>query len=148
MKRLTQTLDQGQGERKELKLRLETAANELAINVELSEQAIAASVTAGEQELREAEARRAAAEERRMEELVGLLCVCVCLIVSFVVCGLGFVARGCLKGVGMCGVGVGALAAAVAIDWHAYVRMVSADELHLGKERERADGSRLDARRT
>lgn len=71
MKRLTEALDRGQGEREELKLRLETAANELAINVELSEQAIAASVTAGEQELREAEARRAAEEERRMEELVG-----------------------------------------------------------------------------
>ena len=70
VKRLTETLDRGQGEREELKLRLETAANELAINVELSEQAIAASVTAGEQELREAEARRAAEEGRRMEELV------------------------------------------------------------------------------
>eukprot|EP00752_Nemacystus_decipiens_P002846 g2651.t1 len=69
VKRLTETLERGQGEREELKLRLETAANELAINVELSEQAIAASVTAGEQQLREAEARRAAAEERRMEDL-------------------------------------------------------------------------------
>ncbi|CAN0346127.1 unnamed protein product, partial [Ectocarpus sp. 8 AP-2014] len=66
VERLAGMLERGQGEREELKLRLETAANELAINVELSEQAIAASVTAGEQEVREAEARRAAEEERRM----------------------------------------------------------------------------------
>lgn len=71
VERLTATLNQGQGEKEELKRRLETAANELAINVELSEQAIAASVTAGQQELREAEARRAREEERRVEDLVG-----------------------------------------------------------------------------
>ncbi|CAM9254608.1 unnamed protein product [Pylaiella littoralis] len=69
VKRLTETLNQGQEEREELKLRLESAANELAINVELSEQAIAASVTAGEQELRDAERKRAAEEKRRMGEL-------------------------------------------------------------------------------
>lgn len=72
VKHLTETLNQGQEEREELKLRLESAANELAINVELSEQAIAASVTAGEQELRDAEKKRAAEEARRMEELVGV----------------------------------------------------------------------------
>ncbi|CAM9301305.1 unnamed protein product [Ectocarpus fasciculatus] len=69
VERLAGMLERGQGEREELKLRLETAANELAINVELSEQAIAASVTAGEQDVREAEARRAAEEERRIQEL-------------------------------------------------------------------------------
>ncbi len=67
MERLTATLDRGQGEREELKRSLEDAANELAINVELSEQAIAA---AGERGLREAEARRAEEEERRAGELV------------------------------------------------------------------------------
>ncbi|CAM9893503.1 unnamed protein product [Scytosiphon promiscuus] len=69
VERLTATVHQGQEEKEELKRRLETAANELAINVELSEQAIAASVTAGQQELRDAEARRAEEEERRVKEL-------------------------------------------------------------------------------
>lgn len=70
VERLTATLDRGRGEREELKRSLENAANELAINVELSEQAIAA---AGEQGLREAEARRAEEEKRRVEELVGVV---------------------------------------------------------------------------
>lgn len=76
VERLATTLHQGRAEKEELKRRLETAVNELAVNVELSEQAIAASETAGRQELREAEARRAKEEERRVEELVGLSCGC------------------------------------------------------------------------
>lgn len=130
MKRLTETLDQGQGEREELKLRLEAAANELAINVELSEQALAA----GEQELREAEARRAAEEERRMEELVGRLVGCLGKFTRV----LGVVewtpdrCRFCVGG----GVGVSAAAVDWCWLWAGFNRRAAVGE--------RADGSRPD----
>lgn len=70
--RLTQRLGDGDNERKELELKLESTAHELATTVQLSELALAAKSAAGEEERREQETRRTAEEAQRAEEMVGL----------------------------------------------------------------------------
>lgn len=72
VKRLTQRLSDGDNERKELDLKLESTAHELATTVQLSELALAAKSAAGEAERQEEETRRATEEALRVEELVGL----------------------------------------------------------------------------
>lgn len=69
VERLSQRLGDGDRERKELQVRLESATQELATTVQLSELALAAR-DAGEEGRTEEEARRAAAEAQRVQELV------------------------------------------------------------------------------
>lgn len=74
---LTQRLDEGDGERKDLELRLESAAQELATTVQLSELALAARVSAAEDERLEKERKLVAEKTRLAEELVGRVVNCV-----------------------------------------------------------------------
>lgn len=70
VERLAKRLGEGDGERRDLEVRLESAANELATTVQLSELALAARVSAAEDARVKEEARRAAQEAQRMEKLV------------------------------------------------------------------------------
>lgn len=72
VERLTQRLSDGDNDRKQLELKLESTAHELATTVQLSELALAAKSAAGEEERQEEETRRATEEAQRAEELVGL----------------------------------------------------------------------------
>lgn len=75
---LTQRLDEGDGERKDLELRLESAGQELATTVQLSELALAARVSAAEDERLEKERKLVAEKTRLAEELVGRVVICWC----------------------------------------------------------------------
>ena len=86
--RLTQRLGVGDGERKDLELRLESAAQELATTVQLSELALAARVSAAEDERLEKERRLVAEKARLAEQLVGrevLLVLTAAYAASFLV---------------------------------------------------------------
>lgn len=68
---LTQRIGDGDGERKDLELRLKSAAQELATTVQLSELALAARVSDAGDERLEKERRLEAEKTRLAEELVG-----------------------------------------------------------------------------
>lgn len=86
--RLTQRLGEEDGERKDLELRLESAAQELATTVQLSELALAARVSAAEGERLEKEQKLIAEKARLAEELVGCVVVLV-LALRAICCRLG-----------------------------------------------------------
>lgn len=79
---LTRRMNDGDGERKDLELRLNSAAQELATTVQLSELALAARVSAAEDERQEKERRLEAEKTRLAEELVGRV---VLLVLSTIV---------------------------------------------------------------
>lgn len=71
MQRLNERLSEGDRERKDLEVRLETAVNELTTTVQLSELALAGRATVVEEDRVKEEKQRAEDEARRMHQLVG-----------------------------------------------------------------------------